>query len=601
MLKKILLTLILLFLPFQVFADEYVSSITPVTVDSFINIDNTSTIDVNPSIVEVGIEADVLVRVLDRNNNPIQNREVEVYVLGNPSSITIVQPGSNTDSDGYAIAKVKSSSPGTYTIKAIDKSYPQGDIDIIDSTTITVFPIPTPVLNSEPYYTKGTDNRIFWVSLSGLSSYQYYVEASAKSDFSVVSGNSGWISTVSYEFTNLSPSTLYYYRLRAKNVGGEISSWSTSVFSTQDNKAPVIKYVDIQRVNSNNIFSGISVKFDVSDDFEIGSVAFFCKREDGSLEGCGTVENSGARYYVSVPASDLEKGGFGSYLEKYSFCVQANDKAANQSTNCDFEIAVSEFVQTPIPALTNVLNYIINYLNNGLKDIGDNFSNAFNASHEFALSLFSIIIYVLILIVSLAVLAQGVFIIPTFVLFNILRLLSGLGFRKHSTKLGFVYDAVTGRPVKYAKVVVYDADNKKLFTTVTNRRGEFFGLLDTGKYRVHVIHPHYLYPSQMYKERAVVTDGKLYRGEYLISTKRNLMNLSIPLDPENIYTSFEKDFKLEKKMINFLKAVTFLLIAIGLAISFFTFEKFQNLITLILLLMYVPAVGIFLKSVIKLK
>ncbi len=601
MLKKILLTLILLFIPFQAFADEFVRDIIPVTVDSFINIDNTSTVDVNPTIVEVGIESDVLIRILDRNNNPIENREVEIYVVGNPSSITITQPGSNTDSDGYAVAKVKSSSPGTFTVKAVDKSYAQGDIDIVDSATITVFPIPTPVLNSEPYYTKGTDNRIFWVSLSGLSSYQYYVESSTKADFSVIAANSGWVNTVSHEFTNLSPSTLYYYRLRAKNIGGEISSWSTSVFSTQDSKAPVVKYVDIQRINTGKVFSGISIKFDVSDDYEIGSVAFFCKRENGSLDGCGTVESSGARYYVSVSISDLEKGGFGSFLEKYSFCVNAKDKAGNETSNCDFEIEVSEFVQTPIPALTNVVNYIINYLNDSLNDIGDNFSDAFNASHEFALSLFSILIYVLVLIVSLAVLAQGVFVIPSFILFNTLRFFKVLGFKKHASKLGFVYNAVTGKPVKFAKVVMYDADNKKLFTTVTNLKGEFFGVLDTGKYRLNIVHPHYLYPSQMYKERTVVTDGKLYRGEYIIATNRNPMNLSIPIDPENIYTSFEKDFKLEKKMINFLKALTFLLIAVGLAVSFFTFEKYQNLITLILLLMYIPAVGIFLKSVIKLK
>jgi hypothetical protein len=44
------------------------------------------------------------------------------------------------------------------------------------------------------------------------------------------------------------------------------------------------------------VFSGISIQFDVTDNFEVGDVMLYCKLQNGDLEVCGTLEKSGARY-----------------------------------------------------------------------------------------------------------------------------------------------------------------------------------------------------------------------------------------------------------------------------------------------------------------
>lgn len=601
MLKKLLITIVTFaLLSTLTLAQSYEVGYFDVNVDGFVNIDNTSTVEVNPTIEEVGIYVDVIVRVLDRNSNPLSGRTIQIYVVGNPASVDIIQPTQATDSDGYAIGKLRSSAQGSYTVKAFDTTFTQ-DIDIVDSATLTVFPIPSPSMLSEPYYTKGTSNRVYWDLNLGMSTYTYYVEVSKSANFSTIHKNSGWISTKSYEFENLAPGNLYYYRVKAKNIGGAQSGWSNTVFSTQDNKAPTINYVDIQRIYTKNTFTGISVIFDVSDDYEVDTVKFYCKLKNAQKIECGHIEKSGVRYYVNIPTSELEREDFGAFKEKYDFCVYAWDKAGNMSSNCDFSIDISKYVQTDFPVFTNLINSIYKIINENFKKIGNLFDFISINFHELGLQLLSILIYILVVLSSLAVIAQGIFVIPTYILYLILKFFSVFGYRKNDSVIGYVYDAISGKPVKYAKVTIYDGTNRRLFTTVTDKKGYFRGTLDTGKYRIHVHRSHYLFPSEMYKEYGLPTTGKLYLGEYIIVSKRNPMNVAIPLDPQNIYSAFEKNHNLEKKMIGLMKALTFLLLTIGLTISIVTLEKYSNILNLIFLLMYIPAFGIFLKSVIRLK
>ncbi len=602
MVQKLLITT-LLFLcgVLPLFAGETVVDIFDVGVDGFIDEDNTSVISLNPTVNEVGIFSDVLVRILDRNNNPISGRSVELFVTGNPSEITLVQPTAVTDSDGYVVGKVKSIAQGTFVVRARDTSFSQ-DILISDSDTLTVFPIPTPSIADEPYYTKGLSNKIFWSKPDGLSSYTYYIEISKSSNFSTVLKNSRWISELSYTFENLDSEELYYYRIKAKNAGGIESNWSSTVFSTQDDIPPVINYIEIARITSRNIFSGISVKFDVTDNFEILTVKFFCKLQNGDMEECGTMEHSGARYYLNISTDELERGGFGAYLDKYDFCVEGYDKAGNLASNCNFSIEVAQFVDSPVPLFTNLINSIIKVVNDYFRNIGDTLNTLFASSQEVVLQLSSILFYLIIIVISLSILAQSIFVVPTYLLFQAIELMRRIGIKKPGTNLGLVYDAISGKPVRFAQVKVYDGTNNLVTADVTDKNGRFKGNLEVGKYRVWVQRAHYLFPSELYKEYEVPKSlGKLYRGEFFVSSKRSHISLAIPIDPINIYSKFERDFKLERKMIGFLKALVFLFLTFGLAVSAFTFERFPNILNMVLLLMYIPAFGVFLKSVVNLK
>ena len=602
MIKKLLTTIIC----FIVFTSP-VLALTPivndefsVNVTAFVDVDNTSTVKVNPNTNEVGIYSDVAVRILDRNNNPIAGRTVVLYAQGTPAEVTFQQPTAVTDSDGNAYGKVRSSSQGAYVIKAYDSSFSQ-NINITDSDSFYTFPLPVPNLNAEPYYTKGTTNRVYWDSLTGLSTYQYYVECSTESDFSTIAKNSGWVSTSSFEFTDLSGNQMYFYRVKAKNIGGAKSGWSNVVFSVQDSTPPVVKFVSIDRVFVNDKLSSISVVFDATDNFEIGSVNFTCKRENGTLDNCGHIDNVGTRYYVNVPLSDLEKGSFGVYFDKYTFCAQAFDKAGNNSSNCDFSIEISKYIQTPIPLFTNLINSIIKQANDAFGGIGDAVNNILTQSQELILQIFVILIFILVILISLSIISGGLFVVPTFLLAVLLNWLRFFGFKKKGNLLRYVYNAISGKPIKYARVTIYDSSNKLVLRDSTNKKGEFFGVIDTGKYRIIVSRSHFLFPSQLYKEYTLKTEKKLYTSEYIMVSGRNPMNVAIPIDPINIYNNWNKQNKIERRIVGLMKAITFLLLAVGLAFSIVVLEKYPNIINIIFTLLYIPAIGVFLKSVVKLK
>ncbi|MCK9368637.1 hypothetical protein M0R04_01535 [Candidatus Dojkabacteria bacterium] len=602
MIKKLLLTTILFLLlaapifaltPIQV--DQFA-----VTIDSFVDVDNTSTITVTPNTNEISIYSDVVVRILDRNNNPVAAHSVVLYAQGSPAEVTFVQPTVVSNASGYTSGKVRSSLQGAYVIKAIDTSFTQ-DINITDSDSFFTFPLPIPSLNAEPYYTKGTSNRVYWSNLPGLGIYQYYVECSRSPVFSTIFADSGWVSGASFEFTNLTGNKMFYYRVKAKNIGGAQSGWSNVVFSVQDITPPVVSFVSIDRVFVDEKLSSIAVVFDATDNFEIGSANFTCKREDGTLDTCGHIDNVGTRYYVDIPLSDLEKGSWGVYLDKYTFCAQAFDKAGNSTTNCDFSIEISKYIETPFPIFTNLINSIIKEANRIFGELGDVVNSIIAQSQELLLQVFVLIIFILVILICLSIIAGGMFVIPTFLLSVLLAWLRFFGFKKVGNCLGYVYNAITGKPIKYAQVCIYDSSNKLVIRESTNKKGEFFGEVDTGKYRIIVGRSHFLFPSQLYKEYQIKPGRKLYTSEYIMVSGRNPMNVAIPIDPINLYNNWTRQKIVENRIIRLMKALAFLLLAVGLAFSIIVLEKYPNIINLIFTLLYIPAIGVFLKSVVKLK
>jgi len=102
--------------------------------------------------------------------------------------------------------------------------------------TLDVSPY-APVLWTEPPYTSGTSNRIGWNSVAGAAAYR--LQWSAKSSFSPLTGDSGWITTTTRLVTGLADGYTYFYRVKARSVGLAESPWSAAVSSRQDASPPL--------------------------------------------------------------------------------------------------------------------------------------------------------------------------------------------------------------------------------------------------------------------------------------------------------------------------------------------------------------------------
>ncbi len=99
-----------------------------------------------------------------------------------------------------------------------------------------------PTMNPEPEYTAGLSNTVSWSNESASGAVQYFVGASTDSTFpdpQQIDLSSGWISGTSYTFDNvLQDGVKYYYRVRARDAGLNMSPWSAPVWSIQDASGP---------------------------------------------------------------------------------------------------------------------------------------------------------------------------------------------------------------------------------------------------------------------------------------------------------------------------------------------------------------------------
>ena len=165
------LILLFLFLPSFVFADEFVAVQGDVSVSVNINVDNFSSVEVDPDTTEAGMESEVIVRLLDHLGHPISDHSVRLYIEGDDTGVIFVQPP-NSNSSGEAIGKIRALIPGNYKVRAVDDTYGY-DIDITNFDMFYTTPLEVPILLQEPYYTKGFKNTITWIREIG---YEYFVE-----------------------------------------------------------------------------------------------------------------------------------------------------------------------------------------------------------------------------------------------------------------------------------------------------------------------------------------------------------------------------------------------------------------------------------------
>jgi hypothetical protein len=122
-----------------------------------------------------------------------------------------------------------------------------------DGITVDVLAPPIPAMAAEPAFSSGTANLVNCSTVVDTVSggVQYDFQRATDAAFTADLQSSGWLVPASCNFAGLTHGTIYYFRVRAKDLVGNISSYSTAVLSRQDENAPTAtSYTDNTAANN---------------------------------------------------------------------------------------------------------------------------------------------------------------------------------------------------------------------------------------------------------------------------------------------------------------------------------------------------------------
>lgn len=596
--------ILLLFLfPVIVFAQGYEEFSGDVTINAAVTEDMYSTVEVLPSTVEIMEKATVIVTLRDSNLSPLVGHYIQLKADG----LVFNQPLQQSNSHGKIYVEVYATTPGTYGICAEDITYEGLIIDILDCDTLYVTPVSIPALLSEPYYTKGTSNSLFWSSIG--SSYHYYVEMSEESDFSIVKSSSGWVSGTMFQFTNLVNERMYFYRVKARNYYGGESNWSNVVFSVQDAEKPTIEILSISGLEDNNTVEWesnfvITFEYRVKDNLSLEEVEFFCIRKDNSKSLCGHTVKSGVLYTTTVKLSQLEKQSLNTLFKEYGFCIKASDTAGNINDKCDISVTIpvweesedpEEKVKPPDEVPTYVRRRFTDIVDSTRIRLDDLFSNIdvdrlTGIGATTALATFTI---------GLTTLLGSLFYIPMYISQIFFNILSWLGLRGKGQLSGFVYDSSTKSPVAQAIVRVYSKKGGLVWTDVTDSRGRFTLSLKDGIYKIEVSASNYKFPSKIVFGKSDYPLDNIYHGDYFEVKDGVIPDFSIPIDPEELSTFRKFSTIFRGTSILVLKVVGLLFFIFGLTFSIYAYYTIPNTFNFFLIVLYIPFFVLIIKALLK--
>ena len=582
----------------SVFAQTLDPSNDSVNVSAYINVDLYSTVTVSPNTVEIYQPSNVEVRVLTPMGVGIPGRQIFIYGTG----LDVIQPLSLTDATGRAFGTVSSTVPGTYSVCAKDTTF-GFDILIQNCSTLYVVPVPVPTMLPEPQYTKGLTNMVMWGSLG--ASYKYNVQVSEFSDFRSIKAEAGYISSTSFEFTNLENGKMYFYRVRAQNQYGGLSAWSNITYSVQDAQAPTVEVLDMGNIGENTTTQWdpnyeLTFLIRVTDNLQLNEAKFFCLNSVGDLEVCtNNYSLEGDLLTVRIKLDDLEKVSDIYLKESYKFCVEADDIAGNVVRYCNIVLNIplkqveEEKPPTPVTPTPPVVSDIEKIVEDITVILDDTVGKLDPSDLERVTTATSVVTAS-----SAIVVAAGTFAaLPYFFLQLFLNLLSLLGFRKGAKPVGFVYDSVSKDAISQAIVRIYDEEGHMVWTDVTDGNGYFTAKLKQGRYKIEVKASRYEFPSKVVfgKEDAPITN--VYHGEVFEVGENREINFSIPLDPleeSQLRVKLEAFWTRTKFIVHLLHILLFL---IGLTLAFYTYYSNPTTLSLIVLLLFVPTFFLVLRNI----
>jgi hypothetical protein len=566
-----------------------------VNLNASIRTDLYTQLSLTPITVEIMQPSTVNIIALDWNNTPRPNRNIVLYVSGVSDGITINQP-SPTNTLGRTSGSVFSSIPGTYTIcaKDITEGY---DILILDCETLYVVPVPPPVMVAEPAYTVGTTNLVLW-NKTGAGSYQYYTESSRNVLFSPVYSNSGWISNLAHEFSNLQNGLMYFYRVKARNLFGGESSWSNTVFSVQDSSGPEVELLSISDAGENSTTQwdkefSINIRYRIKDNIGLQSKDFWCVGTDGSRYECQyTVVENGDLWIISLKLKALLTDNKGNLLQEYKFCVEASDLVGNVTRNCEAKLEITkeeeeEVPSTPVipqPPKTPVV------IDRVIKVVEKVIENTVGRLDPVDLQNFTYTTTAANLTVGVGLLITTIGYLPYFLLQMILALLSLLGFRKKGNITGYVYNSVSKEPIPQAIVRMFNENHELVWTDVTDSNGYFRSTdFEDGEYYIKVTARNHIFPSKVVFGRTDFPLENVYHGDPFFTRGGKVPNFSIPMDQEEL-SIFEKIVaRFISRTKSIWKSIHILLFLIGLLFSIYALHISQIWWNYLIVLIYIPA------------
>ncbi|HOU76316.1 MAG TPA: carboxypeptidase-like regulatory domain-containing protein [Candidatus Dojkabacteria bacterium] len=131
--------------------------------------------------------------------------------------------------------------------------------------------------------------------------------------------------------------------------------------------------------------------------------------------------------------------------------------------------------------------------------------------------------------VGIIVLSVDLVNLPTIIFQFLAKIFSLFGIFKKGNKTGFVYNSKTKEPVSNVIIRLFK-EGKLVATTVSDARGAYYFDLDEGSYTLEARKFGYRFPSKLFINEDFVW-GKLYKGGNIDVIKKDLLSISIPLDP----------------------------------------------------------------------
>ena len=197
-----------------------------------------------------------------------------------------------------------------------------GAIRSANSTPVTpadATPPDAPVIAVEPAFTPGASNIITWSSEAASGATEYYAECALDADFTSLVGNSGWKPDSTHAFEGLADGLTYFYRVRARDVAANASTFSAPATSRQDASAPSSQ---LQTLTAFKSSSTVNLEWAASDSISgVASVQLYWSKDGGSY-----TLYPGGPFTTSPIAFDASTtGGDGTY----AFYTLATDAVAN--------------------------------------------------------------------------------------------------------------------------------------------------------------------------------------------------------------------------------------------------------------------------------
>lgn len=193
---------------------------------------------------------------------------------------------------------------------------------------------PPPYLEPEPPFSPGTENALSWSlpEVDKTAGWEFLIQSDSEPDFAGEVQESGWISELSFTFSNLPHGTVQHYRVRGRNERGVETEWSAVRTSTQDDVSPTSSLAEMKTEQTSLLFT-----FVLSASDETSGIR--------NVELWVGVDGIEPRFFQSFPPGEVSFQATGGGV--HEFVLVAVDGAGNRQ-DPTIEPAGSTIVPEPI-------------------------------------------------------------------------------------------------------------------------------------------------------------------------------------------------------------------------------------------------------------